>query len=203
MGVDIEMIAKVPRKLTEEEVKRVAVRMQIAFGPSDSILWVDRGRHHSLSLLEPTNYKVTDSKLPDDGSSYVGLNSLGRYYGPGYTRGNLVGILAVARYLRTAFDGAEIYYGGDTGGGLQLLDDKHEAELWSLFASDKSRDYYDHSRGDETTRVCDFCEVRTNTYSWSSTECVTGCPSCGAKWKYIKTSRTHVPHLEEKQRGRS
>ncbi len=199
MGLDVEMIAKVPHRLTDEEVKRVAVRMQTAFG-ADGILWVERGKHHCLSLLDPTDYKVSEAELPNDGSSYVGLNTLSRFYGPGYTRGDLVNILAVARYLRTAFKDSEIYYGSDSGGGLSLLDDEYEAELWSTFTSEASRDYYNHTRDDETTTVCDFCEVRTNTYSFSAVECITVCPSCRAEWKWTRATNAHT--LIVKNKGR-
>lgn len=202
MGIDVEMIAVVGRRLSDEEVKRAAVRMQIAFGGASGsgLLWVDRGKHHSLTLIDPTSDMLAETGIANDGSSsYIRLNSLGRFYGSGYERGDIVGILAVARYMRSAFPGAEVYYGGDSGGGLRLLDAEYESDLWGVFTSELSRRYFNHSRGDETETVCDFCEVRTNTYSWSAAECITRCPSCGQQWKYVKATKQHVLHEEKRK----
>lgn len=187
MGIDAEMFVRVNRAVTADEVKKKAVAMQVAFGPGP--LFVARpGRsygqpHHSLAIVDVWRQDGPDID-PEPGETFIKVYLWTRYYGPGYERGDLPAILAVARYLRTVFEPCEIWYGGDSSGVCaEHLDDALEAELWTLFCSEHARDYFSKGFMRSTSLVrCDFCDLDANQGMFSRDTNGYVCPSCDQHW---------------------
>jgi hypothetical protein len=189
MGVDAQMLVRTKRAVTPAEVKRIAVQMQIAFG-HDGVLTVwspnaayvpYKGGRHCLEIIE--RYEQDGPAIkPRKGETLVEVSLGTRYYGPGYERGDLPGILAVARYLRAAFKPCEVWYGGDSSGiCAEHLNDELESSLWEHFCSQASREYF--SSGSKTSAVrCDFCDIPANNNMWGGGKTGHYCPSCGAHW---------------------
>src|SRR6185312_11706655 len=116
MGCDAEMAVRVPMKLTAAQVRAESVRMVKALGMFR--FWVfppgeygEKKGHHALEIADE-HYGV---KAEGDDQTIVAVHLGTRYYGPGYERGDLVTILAVARWLRGVWPTATLYYGGDSG----------------------------------------------------------------------------------------
>lgn len=188
MGVDAQMLVRVPRKLRPAEVFREAVRIARAFA-SDTF-FIDRpgkgygrrkktGRH---ALTIETKYEQDgDPIIAEPDETLVEVHLWGRYYGPGYERGDLVTILAVARWLRGVWPDGVVWYGGDSSGIVaEPLDAEAEAALWSHYMSAQGRAYF-AGRWDNTTVMhdCDFCKAALSSVNATKFYCM----SCGGHWQ--------------------
>jgi hypothetical protein len=194
MGVDSIMIIRVPRPLTDDEVKREAVKAQIALGNNGVLAvdspgkytWRPEGRHCLSIIHGEANENI--ERRPDETLIDVGLRT--RYYGVGYERGDLVSILAVARWFRIAFAPCEIWYGGDNG-TVEQLDEVRENDLWVHFMSDAGRAYFSRPPRDGNAIHCTFCDVDAGVFMFSGNESGHVCPSCGQHWRQYGNGR-HV-----------
>lgn len=173
MGVDAVIYLCPATPVTEDEVKRIAVRMQMALG-EDGICHLElpseRGLgHHSLTLA-------------DDGK--VGVHTFARYYGPSYSRGPAIKILNTIRFLRDAFPGCDLHYGGDCEDDIAAFTPEDEIAMWKHVTGADGYAYYSASPSrSEGTVVCDFCDVRTNAHTFYGREVTSSCPSCRRQWK--------------------
>ena len=91
------------------------------------------GRH----LMGRANH-LGDSCLEWDGH-VIHVLLTGRYYGPGYERGDLPVYLALRRWFRSRLPGCEVWYGADEAS--ELLDDEAEEQLWDHFVRFQHRPY--------------------------------------------------------------
>lgn len=57
-----------------------------------------------------------DDIIADSGECLLNLNLWGRYYGPGYERGDIILYCAIAEWLEHNIPGCEVWYGGDSSG---------------------------------------------------------------------------------------
>lgn len=195
MGVDARMLIRVPRVVTGEEVKREAVKAQIAlnrdhfsvYRPGEHS-WSPEGRH-CLSIV--SEYEQDgESIVPRVGETLIEVHLATRYYGVGYERGDLIGILAVAKWFRLAFAPCEIWYGGDSGGCCaEPLDDVRENDLWVHFMSDAGRAYFNRPPKDYAAIHCTFCDVDAGEFMWSGADSGHSCPSCGQHWRRFGNGR--------------
>lgn len=187
MGIDTVMYLHPAIRVTADDVKRAAVRMQISLG-EDGIGWVQLPNErapgcHSLTLSED-----------DDGKQIVGVHTLARYYGESYSRGPAVRILNTIRFLRDTFPGCELHYGGDCQEDIDVFTPDDEVAMWRHVMSEHGYAYHSASpTRKEGTVVCDFCEVRTNAFSFSGREVTSSCPSCHRQWTMKDGVTTLLP----------
>lgn len=188
MGVDAEMLVRVPRVLDWRQVRRESVAMCVALGPEWFMITEPgddtRGRH-ALEIVDRYTQDGPDI-LPEPGETLVQVHLCTRYYGVDYERGNLVFLLAVARWLRHALAPCVVWYGGDSSGMLaEPLDAAREAALWAHFRGPRGRAYFDYSlRGRVSAPVrCKFCERDAARYGGGGGDDVFVCNGCGGHWR--------------------
>jgi hypothetical protein len=71
----------------------------------------------------------------------VVVDTMARYYGPGYERGPWPDIYGGIRVLQAAFPEAKVFYGGDsTDDGIECTDE-YLAEIWEHFLGPHGNDY--------------------------------------------------------------
>lgn len=196
MGVDAIICALVPKRLTDEEIKRAAVHAQVVIGdghvlqvspPHDGTLsWSPREGQHSLVRADAETLDIYFPDRPDGrNKTWLWVNTRSSYYGPNYERGPIVTILALAKFLRHRWKGTEVYYGGDTGGDVSLLDQKREAALWDHLFGPEGRDYFQRSGFGAGRAVhCDFCDLTTSVNMGGGVGSYFGCycNSCNRHW---------------------
>jgi hypothetical protein len=112
------------------------------------------------------------------------VRTLARYYGPGYERGPIVDILAVARFLRHVWHGCTVYYGSDGGGPVSVLDNDREDALWGHLFSAAGRAYYRHASSVDA--VCEHDGIPLNFNMWGGGDSGASCPACRRHWVYKK-----------------
>lgn len=161
MGVDAEMVVVAPQVLTDRDLLRLAYETCGGFGTERFFISRDDtygGPHHALT--PGTSYALDPHPEP----GYVFTVRLWQsYYGPGYERGDLPFLLGLRRWFESKLPGARVYYGGDSGEALTLLDDDVERELWQHFITHQRFPYITHKRsllgGDGIdTPHCDLCD---------------------------------------------
>lgn len=205
MGVDAELYIRVPGKLSHQALRKISVDLVIAFGahpfflsrPEDNWLGAKdypNGRH-ALSIANKKDHYLAI----EEGSTLVECHLSGRYYGPGYERGDIVSILGIAKWLRARFDKdlrerdertaagfaqCTLYYGGDSSSSLDVLDDKLEAELWDHFCSKDSRNYFTKGWNPSGTTMppCNFCKIDMVSSGGGGACVYVHCNGCGARY---------------------
>ncbi len=185
MGVDARMFVRVPRKLTKKEVFAEAVRIASAFAsdtffvrrPEKDKSGRNRGGRHALEIVETYQQDGPDI-VPEAGETLVEVHLWTRYYGPGYERGDLVAILAVARWLRGVWPDGVVWYGGDSSGILAApLDDD---ALWAHYMSERGRAYFrGHWDRQTLARSCDFCKIPLSSVNATKYYCM----ACRGHWE--------------------
>jgi hypothetical protein len=130
MGIDAEMIAIVKRdpKFSKEEVTDLASRLVDSIGaehfnllPPEKYPDLPNGQH-ALRLVDQYDAGFNDETIkPQDGEQIIRVALYGRYYGPGYERGDLPTIIMVAEWLERnlLLCDCRIHYGGDSSGVCQ------------------------------------------------------------------------------------
>lgn len=71
----------------------------------------------------------------------VTVDTMARYYGPGYERGPWPDIYGAIRTLQAAFPEAKVFYGGDTSDDGIECTDEYLAEIWEHFLGPHGDDY--------------------------------------------------------------
>lgn len=72
----------------------------------------------------------------------VAVQTLARYYGPGYERGDWPRIYGAIRILQAAFPEARVFYGGDSSDDGQECTEEFLAGIWEHFLSPNGDDYH-------------------------------------------------------------
>jgi len=108
-----------------------------------------------------------------------------RYYGPGYERGDILTICAVAEWVEQNMQPCEVWYGGDSSGvcAEPFPADKRE-EYRKLLYGPTGRDYYkwDERGTFPTPKPCGLCvpgENRFNRCGWGGNYVRVHCSGCG------------------------
>ena len=162
MGIDAQMCFILPEPLKREAVRQLAMDAYEAFDGSP--LWLDRGVKYMkkddpgipleeiLKLGKRAHHCITSTQaLHQDGDPLVAgegeymyrVHLICRYYGIGYERGPLDRILSIARWIRTRFPQARVFYGGDSSGVCaKELTPERERELWEHFCEHGGKPYH-------------------------------------------------------------
>jgi hypothetical protein len=105
---------------------------------------LQRVRHGQPASNDPED--IGDGPLSETpGACTVEVNLSGRYFGPGYERGDLLEYCAIAEWLEVHFPGCRVWYGGGDSGGLQPWPEETRREFRNHLYSTKGRDYFNHS----------------------------------------------------------
>ena len=131
MGLDAKMFVVPRHPMTPDDFEKLEADTDNAFGR-----YLLGGRESGLgySCLDPD---VTTNGQVDSFS----VRLTGRYYSPGYERGDLPVYLALRRWFRSRLPGCEVWYG--TEEAVELLDDEAEQKLWDHFVRFQHRPYQD------------------------------------------------------------
>lgn len=187
MGVDAEMFVRLHQPISDESLKDAAYRLAEAmksevFMLSNQQKDFDRGeRSRALNRLDKDDYWH-----PPDEGDWLRVPLWGRYYGPGYERGNLWDYIAVAEWIERNLDGT-VYYRGDSGGmeDLVIFDRAYRQSLIAHWAEHGGRPYYQSSgwpRSGPEAPLCPLCEKRATQYGSGGTFASWTCDGCHRHW---------------------
>ena len=166
MGVDARIFFKVPQKLSEEELKK------IDFDLAETV-----GSHHFWGRFN--NYICITW---EEEEQLYQVHVSGRYYGPGYERGEPFAYLAVGDFLERRLPGVEVFYGGDSGGveGLQPFNKAERQKLYEYFL-DHGYAPYERFFG-EGPKGCGCCTKPLINCGGGGGEAFLRCGACGSKF---------------------
>ena len=109
MGINVEISIK-PKDISEQDIKQLNKEIYHRFNVGKDSQWWSFTR--------------------DDCNECWNLNSFMRYYGVGYERGDWPVISALVRYvIKAVGDGGDVYYFGDSHGGINGLEPTTLASL--------------------------------------------------------------------------
>lgn len=214
MGIDARMYAVTSQKLTDEEILRLAHDIGVAFGhdkffrsePYVNIEhpeWNSPG-HHNISREEKIEQDGPDW-APPKGCTLLEVHLSTRYYGPGYERGDLPLIIAIAEWLDCRLPGCTVMYGGDSSGVCaKPFGPEMRKALLDHFASPEGRDYFakDNPFMEPSPHPkCPKCKVRMPQFSFGPANCGGfDCLGCGYKVRTTDGGRTFV-EVKERDDG--
>lgn len=214
MGVDAEMFVRTKSKLTDREVKRLGYEIAEAFGASKFFIAPKTAElskeYRALSRVKVWEQDGPDIK-PDPGETFLRVSLWTRYYGPGYERGDLPLIVAVAAWLELRVPGGRVWYGGDSSGVCaEPFGPVERTKMFAHFAKVGHRPYagdaltgenqWSFLGGGVPAPKCEFCEVPMicNGGGGGGAVAFYHCPGCG---KRIETRDAGVTWQErEKER---
>lgn len=105
----------------------------------------------------------------------------GRYYGPGYERGDWPNLYAILRWLQLNLpENSSIWYGGDSDDAPTLVTEDFLTEMWTHWAAVGGVPYYGHFDRGATTPLCCGGPVFINT--WSGSRRGATCSCCGKRY---------------------
>lgn len=201
MGIDAQLLVRTTDKVSQKQVQDAAYDMAEAFGVDH--FWITRpidgaGAHHCLQIVEVYTQDGPDI-LPKPGETLIEVSLWTRYYGPGYERGDLPLILAVAYWLEKRFPGAAVWYGGDSSGVLAEPFGLAEREVyWSHFCENGHKPYRG-GWGQEIKKDCDFCCKLMVQAGWGANYALLYCPGCGLRLE----SRDGGANWTEEKKGQA
>lgn len=157
----------------DAEARRGALHAQIfadiGKAPDQQRLAIERTltRYRDEGDAAPGSEYHEDSEVPvkaRPGECLLQVSLYGRYYGPGYERGDILTYCAIAEWLELNIPGCEVWYGGDSSGVcVERFDELKRRELRTHLFTPKGRDYFKgmwsmHSdEGYGTPAACSLC----------------------------------------------
>lgn len=181
MGVDVVMLAKISEELTDKQIKQLSYKISEAIGHNQ--FWAEPKK--GTFALVRTDDEYDYERLPRDISqtgTLLSVQTTWRYYGPGYTRGPWPTIAATIEWLKR--NGFDVYYGGDGGQPLFLMDAVAMENIWDCFAKTGYSIYQGGFTSKDRQYECPYCEGPTYNYmvgDYGKT-LTNGCPGCGTRY---------------------
>lgn len=146
MGVDVNLYAVGP--VTDEELEAANEFFRLRVYPLDTY---EQEIGYGGLIREPAipdNDPFADrfGGVPPWQEERIEWQTLSRYYGPGYERGDWPYIHNAVVCLRAALPQCTVYYGGDTTDfGIEATDELL-AEYWAHWLGPEGRAYFDRMR---------------------------------------------------------
>lgn len=138
------------------------------------------------------------------------LNLWGRYYGPGYERGDILTYCAMAEWCEAHIPGAIVYYGGDSSGtNLRLFTEDYRLALRQHLYSPAGRDYFKERHGGlfgardaawPKPKACSLCpggEYQGSRHGFGATYASYHCSGCGKSVETRNSGKTYTQPKKE------
>lgn len=196
MGIDAKMLVVLNYSPSEQEIKEWSWRLAETFGAEhfmfnrlDKWDWRPSGAIYQVDEYEQDGPSLD----PKAGETFLRVSLLGRYYGPGYERGDLLLYCGIAEWLEANLQDARVLYGGDSSGVLaESFDAAKRAEFKQHLFGPHARDYFaewpasplDAAFPRPDTSDCKLCiEGRRPTrYGWGNDYGAYVCHGCGERF---------------------
>lgn len=211
MGVDAEMLVRGVKEttVTDEWLKEMSWRLCQSVGAKhfkvgeywrgftdwtyNAIMRSGRWAGDDENIKPGSKY-IQDGKDIDaePGECMLELGLLGRYYGIGYERGDILAYCAIAEWLEYNIPGCTVYYGGDSSGVCaEQFDEKARIRLRQHLLGTDGRAYFNYSRmprmpGEAKVQppACSACpggKYAGSQFGWGGPYAAFSCPGCGDK----------------------
>lgn len=129
MGVDAQMLVRIPRPVSDNELKAWSYRFGSMCHHWLFLGFKDRQLHKPLERITIFQQDGDDIR-PEGDETLLEVHLSGRYYGEDYERGDLIAYVGMAEFLETLIPGASVWYGGDSSGiCVQPFDKARRAAL--------------------------------------------------------------------------
>lgn len=169
MGIDATMYVKTREPVTREQLVPISYhllqqwREHLYAGPTrwhgpfttqaiQALRFVEDdpfAREEGFDAVEELMYDIPVSHR-DKVATWIRVALHGRLYDEAYREGEALAYVAIAAWLESAIPGAVVFYGGDDGGGLEVLDRERRCELLT--------DYLENAPSEEGTGpACTLC----------------------------------------------
>jgi len=193
MGVDARMFVKLATPVDDAALIDAAYRLAEACG-DERTFWLSRDEDLARGEVRRALNRVTDAcggyrPVEADGT-WLEVSLWGRYYGPGYERGDLWDYIAAAEWCERNFAGCTVFYGGDCGEGVELFDRADRETFIAHWAEHGGRPYYarDGKPWRETHAqqpTCPLCQHPATQYGSGGQFASWTCDACGRHWVWV------------------
>lgn len=198
MGVDARMLIGISRVPSLSELQEWGYRIGDAIG-SEKFFWSHIGDAFSETYraldIEPWPAKADDYSLVDgidederQSACYLKVSLFGRYYGPGYERGNPWTYIAVAVWAERNLPDAVVWYGGDSDDRLGLFGPTQREALiahWSKHGGLPYRGAFYRGERNHLTPTCPTCNVPASQFGFGGNYAAWDCLGCGQGWTWV------------------
>lgn len=144
-----------------------------------------------------------DAIYAQPGEYFLEVSLWTRYYGPGYERGDILTICAVAEWCEQNLPPCEVWYGGDSSGVLaEPFGPAERAAMRAHLYGAAGRDYFKHDKPGTfpTPKPCGLCvpgENRFNRYGWGNKYVAVSCGGCGKNFESLDSGVTWILKKDE------
>ena len=195
MGVDARILVKTFAEVTDDQILDWSWRLAEAFGLD--IIWVHRPTEensYSQRAIKRVTVHTQDGPAvyPLAGETFLEVSIVGRYYGPGYERGDIVSYIAIAFWLEQNIPDCKVWYGGDSSGVcLELFNFQKRTELMHHFCKVGHYPYYSYfGRQVGNKKKCNWCNKPMSQYGFSGDRIAAQCTGCGLRLRSKDNGKT-------------
>lgn len=188
MGLDAVMVVRLSAPITDADLVDASYRLAEAVGGEQFMLStnaaIDQDKRQRALNRVTDSYQVPSGCAMSDGE-WLDVAFCGRYYGPGYERGNLWIYIQTAEWLLRNFTGCAVYYGGDSGGPNDEWTSTLRDELIAHWAEHGHRPYHQNRWGQRPSvpdPECPLCEKPATQYGSGGQFASWTCDACGRHW---------------------
>lgn len=176
MGLDAEMYVASPYLLSDRDLQRLSYELGASFGPES--FWIHQDPPQRALELCDLSERVLE--MPFSGAcTTFQVNLTGRYYGPGYERGDIILYLSLWRWFHSKLQDCVVWYGSDANIFLEILDEGGTEELWDHFVANGPFPYSQYRNSNQEVPNCPLCAEPMNPYSWNTPVSAVRCVGCG------------------------
>jgi hypothetical protein len=207
MGVDAEMLVRLVTPISDADLIDASYQLAEACGKRERF-WLSSDADLAKGEIRRALNRVADDEdgryrsfglaVPD--GHWLWLSLWGRYYGPGYERGDLWAYVAIAEWLERNFPNCAVYYGGDSGETLEAFHRAARERLIAHWAAKGGRPYYAHegsdreggwglSRPHPLRPTCPLCQRKATQYGSGGMFASWTCDGCSRHWIWIGGER--------------
>lgn len=186
MGVDCTMYVLPATPLSDKERKRLSGELNSRV---PHFFWIthkgERGyepEYEGHALMPATDqYDAEYCGFVDAPEGLLRINTMSRYYGPGYERGHWPSIKLVGELLDALLPGCKVWYGGDSGGTLDLFTAEVREDIHLHFIHKGHTPYRGYTGPwEKGSQSCSFCGDRPmNNVGGGGDKSFWSCDGCG------------------------